>query len=144
MMTQPYQIILDTNILVAGLRSKRGASYLLLSMLNDQRWQLNLSTTLMLEYEEVLHRYADQLDLTYIDIDNTLNALCLIAHRHHIFYRWRPAIHDVDDEFLVDLAVKAQVDYIITYNINDLRGIEQFGIQVVTPKQFLKHVGVIS
>ncbi len=51
-----YQIILDTNVLLAGLRSRRGASYKLLTILNDNRWQLNISTTLVFEYEEILKR----------------------------------------------------------------------------------------
>jgi predicted nucleic acid-binding protein len=41
---KPYQIVIDTNILVAGLRSKHGASYKLLNMFKDKRWQLNIST----------------------------------------------------------------------------------------------------
>jgi len=55
-MTKPYQIVLDTNILLSGLRSNRGASYKLLTILNDKRWQLNISTTLVFEYEEILKR----------------------------------------------------------------------------------------
>lgn len=56
-MPQPiktYQIVLDTNVLFAGLRSQRGASYKLLTILNDIRWQLNISTALLFEYEEIL------------------------------------------------------------------------------------------
>jgi predicted nucleic acid-binding protein len=52
----PLQLVIDTNILVAGLRSKRGAAFRLLSILNDARWQINLSVALLLEYEEVLKR----------------------------------------------------------------------------------------
>ncbi|MDM9384171.1 PIN domain-containing protein [Chlorogloeopsis sp. ULAP01] len=50
----PYQIVLDTNVLLAGLYSSRGASYKLLIMLNDSRWQLNISIALIFEYEEIL------------------------------------------------------------------------------------------
>jgi len=53
-----YQIIIDTNVLVAALRSKQGASYRLLELLRngDNRWQINVSTALILEYEAVLKR----------------------------------------------------------------------------------------
>ena len=55
----PLQLVIDTNVLVAGLRSNRGAAFRLLSVLNDARWQINLSVALVLEYEEVLKREND-------------------------------------------------------------------------------------
>ena len=51
---------------------------------------------------------------------------------------------DADDEFLIDLALKAQADFIITYNQRDLQPVERFGIQVVTPKQFLQIIGEVE
>lgn len=58
---KPYQIVVDTNVLVSGLRSKLGASYKLLSSLKDVRWQINVSTTLVFEYEEILKCERDSL-----------------------------------------------------------------------------------
>ncbi|NMG20656.1 putative toxin-antitoxin system toxin component, PIN family [Brasilonema bromeliae] len=139
-----YQIILDTNVLLAGLRSSRGASYKLLTMLNNNRWQLNISTALVFEYEEILKREQTQLGLSLEDIDNIIEALCAIANKRKIFYLWRPMLNDPDDDFLVDLAVESQADYIITYNQKDLQPAEKFGIKVVTPKQFLQEMGEIA
>ncbi len=51
-----YQIVLDTNILVAGLRSRRGIANRLLTQLDDARWEVNVSTALALEYDDVLKR----------------------------------------------------------------------------------------
>ncbi|HEY0385322.1 MAG TPA: PIN domain-containing protein, partial [Pyrinomonadaceae bacterium] len=65
-----FQIVIDTNVLLAGLRSKRGASYRLLSLIGDARWQLNLSVPLLLEYEDVLKRPEAHLSLTPTDIDD--------------------------------------------------------------------------
>jgi putative PIN family toxin of toxin-antitoxin system len=143
-MAMPYQIVLDTNVLLAGLRSSRGASYKLLTILNDSRWQLNVSTALVFEYEEILKREKDQLDLTSEDIDNVIEGICAIANRCNIFYLWRPVARDPDDDFLIDLAVECQADFIITYNQKDLQAAEKFGIKVLTPKEFLKQVGEIS
>jgi putative PIN family toxin of toxin-antitoxin system len=140
----PYQIVLDTNVLLAGLRSNRGASYKLLTLLNDERWQLNVSTALIFEYEEVLKRERIQLGLTLEDIDTVISAICAIANHRPIFYLWRPAALDPDDDFLIDLAVESQADFIITYNKRDLRAAENFGIQLVTPKEFLQIVGEIE
>lgn len=140
----PYQIVLDTNVLLAGLRSNRGASYKLLTLLNDERWQLNVSTALILEYEEVLKRERTQLSLSLEDIDTVISAICSIANRRTIFYLCRPAALDPDDDFLIDLAVESQADFIITYNKRDLQAAENFGIQMVTPKEFLQIIGEIE
>jgi putative PIN family toxin of toxin-antitoxin system len=139
-----YQIVIDTNVLVSGLRSNQGASYKLLSILNDRRWQVNVSTALMYEYEEILKDASKGLELTLQDVDLAIAAICNIANFHPIFFLWRPMLKDADDEFLVDLAFKAQADFIITYNQKDLQAVEKFGIQVVTPKQFLQIVGEID
>jgi putative PIN family toxin of toxin-antitoxin system len=126
------------------LRSNQGASYKLLSILNDRRWQVNVSTALMYEYEEILKDASKGLELTLQDVDLAIAAICNIANFHPIFFLWRPMLKDADDEFLVDLAFKAQADFIITYNQKDLQAVEKFGIQVVTPKQFLQIVGEID
>jgi putative PIN family toxin of toxin-antitoxin system len=126
-MTRPYQIVLDTNVLLAGLRSNRGASYKLLTILNDTRWQLNISTALIFEYEEILKREKDQLTLSSEDIDNVIEAICAIANKRSIFYLWRPAASDPDDDFIIDLAVESEADFIITYNQKDLQAAEKFG-----------------
>lgn len=139
-----YQIVLDTNVLLAGLRSQRGASYKLLTLLNDKRWQLNLSTTLLFEYEEILKREAAHLSLTSEETERLLNGLCAIANQRPIFYLWRPVAHDPDDDFLIDLAVEAQADFIISYNQKDLKAAEKLGIIIVTPKEFLQKMGEIK
>ncbi|WP_260675868.1 MULTISPECIES: putative toxin-antitoxin system toxin component, PIN family [Nostocales] len=139
-----YQIVLDTNVLFAGLRSQRGASYKLLTILNDIRWQLNISTALLFEYEEILKRQQAQLGLSLEEIDDVIEAICSIANKRSIFYLWRPILNDPDDDFLLDLAVESQADYIITYNHKDLQPANKFGIKVVTPKQFLQEVGEIK
>jgi putative PIN family toxin of toxin-antitoxin system len=143
-LTKIYQIVVDTNVLVSGLRSSLGASYKLLSILNDRRWQVNVSTALLFEYEEILKGASKDLGLTLQEVDLAIAAICNIANFHPIFFLWRPMIKDADDEFLIDLALKAQADFIITYNQRDLQPVERFGIQVVTPKQFLQIVGEIE
>ncbi len=136
--------MLDTNVLLAGLRSKRGASYKLLTMLNDSRWELNISTALIFEYEEILKREKEELTLTLSDIDNVIDTICAIANCCNIFYLSRPVANDPDDDFLIDLAVECQADFIITYNRKDLQPAEKFDIKVVTPLEFLQQVGEIS
>ena len=69
-----YQIVVDTNVLVSGLRSSLGASYKLLSILNDRRWQVNVSTALLFEYEEILKGVSKDLGLTSQEVDLAIAA----------------------------------------------------------------------
>ncbi len=143
-MINSYQIVIDTNVILAGLRSKNGASYKLLSILNDKRFQINISATLIFEYEEILKREKKQIGLTNEEIDEIINGICYIADHHDIFYIWRPLAKDKDDDFLIDLALKCQAQFIISYNDKDLRPIEKFGVSILTPKQFLQLLGEIN
>ena len=140
----PYQIVIDTDVILAGLRSNKGASYQLLTILNDRRFQINVSATLVFEYEEILKREQQQISLNNEDIDNIINGICHLANHHEIFYMWRPLAKDEDDDFLIDLALKCQASFIISYNQRDLNPVEKFGISVVTPKQFLQILGEIK
>lgn len=143
-MTEPIQIVVDTNVVYSGLRSNRGASYQLLTKLNDKRWKVNISTTFIFECEERLKNDCQDLGLTIDDVDDFLDGLCSIANKQTIFYLWRPVSRDPDDDFLIDLAVESAADYIITYNEKDLKIAEKFGIMVITPKEFLQKMGEIK
>jgi putative PIN family toxin of toxin-antitoxin system len=140
-MTRVYQVVIDTNVLVSALRSNLGASYKLLTLLGDVRWQINLSVSLALEYEAVLTRERSQLSLSTGEIGQIVDSLCAIANQQDIFYLWRPGSKDPDDEFLIELAVAAQADFILSYNRVDLRQSLFFGIEVLSPKQFLQLLG---
>ena len=135
------RIILDTNILVAAFRSKRGAANFLLDKLDDSRWQVNVSTALLLEYEDVLKR-PDMSDfISESDVDIFLDGLCAISEFSEIFYLWRLLAKDANDAFILELAVRVNADFIITYNKKDFPAAADFGIKLVTPKEFLEFVG---
>ncbi len=57
---------------------------------------------------------------------------------------WRPYLRDLEDDFVLELAVAAECDYIITFNQRDFVGIENFGIRAITPKEFLSVIGELS
>ena len=100
------QIVLDTNVLVAALRSRRGAAFHLVSLLPAAPFEINLSVPLVFEYEEVLPQHRHVMGLTLTDIAAFLDFLCSIAHLHEIFFLWRPTLTDPNDEMLLELAVK--------------------------------------
>lgn len=135
------QIILDTNILVAAFRSTRGAANLLLGKLDDSRWQVNVSTPLLLEYEDVLKRSEMKDFISESDVDTFLDGFGTIAENHEIFYLWRLLSKDANDAFILELAVRVQADFIVTYNKKDFPAAADFDIQLITPKEFLQFVG---
>jgi len=138
---QVRQIVIDTNVLVAGLRSKKGGSYKLLQLIGLGHFDINLSVPLIMEYEEVLLRQLPHLSLEAADVRDLLDYYCAIGNQHEIFYLWRPTLRDPSDEMLLELAVKAQCDNIVTFNQRDFQGIDQFGLVAVTPNEFLREIG---
>ena len=136
-----HQIVADTNVFVTALRSRFGASYKLLSLIDKDVFQLNLSVPLVLEYEEVAKRMVGEISLTEQDIDDIHDFVIKHSNQWHIFYLWRPQLKEPSDDMVLELAVTANCKYIITYNLNDFKGIEKFGIQAITPKAFLEMVG---
>ena len=136
-MSSPYQIVLDTSVLISALRSRRGASFELLRLVGDERWQLHLSTALLLEYEAVARREAEDLWLRPDLIEAVLDYLCANAQEHRISFRWRPFLSDPADDFILELAVAAKAQYIVTHNLRDFAGVEAFGLEAITPAQML-------
>lgn len=139
-----YQVIIDTNVFVTALRSRRGASYRLLSLINSGKYQINLSVPLVIEYEAVAKRQVGEIKLTAEEIDDILEYIVRLANHWKIHYLWRPQLKDPGDDMLLELAVSAGCDYIITYNLNDFKGVEQFGIEAITLKDFLERIGELS
>ena len=132
-----HDVILDTNVLIAGLRSRRGASFALLGLLADGAFEVSVSVPLVLEYEAVARRQARELGLTHADVDAVVDFVCTQAHHRKIFYLWRPFLRDPNDEMVLEVAVEAQCAYIVTFNTRDFAGVEQFGLQTLTPGEFL-------
>jgi putative PIN family toxin of toxin-antitoxin system len=138
------QVVIDTNVLIAAQRSQRGASAKLMSLVGTGRFDIHVSVPLVLEYEEVLLRQRLQLGLTQADVADIVDALCALATPHEIYFLWRPYLHDRKDELILELAVAARCDYIITYNKRDFSGVETFGIRVIDPRTFLQEIGELT
>lgn len=135
------QIVIDTSVFVAALRSRRGASYKLLALIDSGKFIVNISVPLVLEYEDAAKRLVGQIALTARDIDHILDYVCAVASHHAVFYLWRPFLKDPKDDLVLELAVSARCDFIVTHNQRDFKGAEQFGIGIITPKEFLQKIG---
>ena len=132
--------VMDTNVLVAGLRSSTGASHELLRQLRLGRWTLVLGNTVASEYHEILHRQAAEMGLTHTEVDEFLDVLCALAEQRTLATAWEPAAGDPDDESIIQLAREASVSYLVTHNVRDVTDAARFGVSVMRPAEFLKLV----
>lgn len=133
-----HQVVLDTNVLVAALRSRRGASHELVRRLAfDRAWVLNLSNSLALEYIEIVLREGPMAGLSSVQLESFLNFICAAAVEREIHFRWRPTLADPDDDLVLELAVACGATHIITFNKRDFAPAARFGIQIVSPGEFL-------
>ncbi len=99
-----------------------------------------MSVPLVLEYEAALRRHARELGIQSQEATGLVDYLCSIGHRQEIYFLWRPALRDPRDEFVLELAVAARCDTIVTHNLGDFAGAKAFGIKVVTPATFLRSI----
>ncbi len=135
-----HRAVIDTNVLVAGLRSRRGTSFRLLQLLGDPRWRPCLSVPVALEYEDVLKRDFMQTVISAADVDLLLDYLFAEADLFEVQFRLRPALRDPDDDRILELAARAGAA-IVTFNTRDFAGAAAYGIQVVRPVEFLQQIG---
>ena len=75
----PPRIVLDTNVLYAGLYSASGKSHQLLKAISKGGVRIALSTPLLFEYEDVLKRNQAVLNLNDSEIEIVLDNLCALA-----------------------------------------------------------------
>ncbi|KAF0240339.1 MAG: twitching motility protein [Planctomycetota bacterium] len=137
----PEEVVLDTNVLIAGLRSSRGASHRVLRLIGTGLFSIHVSVPLVLEYEETLVRERPVLGLTQSGVGDVLDYLCSVAGHHEINFLWRPFLRDPDDDMVLELAVQAGCSCIVTHNLRDFAGSETFGVPAVLPRDFLKKIG---
>jgi putative PIN family toxin of toxin-antitoxin system len=133
------RIVMDTSVLVAGLRSRSGASAALLKEIAANRVELLASPALFLEYEAVLKREEHSLPLQYVDGFLAELALCIIPVE--IRFMWRPQLNDADDEMALEAAINGRADAIVTHNKRDfVPATERFGIEVLSPAELLERI----
>jgi putative PIN family toxin of toxin-antitoxin system len=137
------RVVLDTSIVVAALRSRRGASHRLLELVAHGKVRLLVSTALFLEYEDVLMRPETRL-ATKMDAANVqgfLVAFASAADGVEVNFRWRPQLTDPNDELVLEAAVNGAADALVTHNVRDFReAAPRFGLRVLLPREVLKEL----
>jgi putative PIN family toxin of toxin-antitoxin system len=137
------QLVIDTNVIVAGLRSPNGASYQVLQLLGNDLFDVHVSVPLILEYESAIQSHLSNLPITEEDVSAFLDFICQVAHAHEIYFLWRPLLSDPGDDMVLEVAVASASDAIVTFNKPDFRGCERFGLRLLTPAELLMEIGVL-
>ncbi|MGA7523688.1 MAG: PIN domain-containing protein [Acidobacteriaceae bacterium] len=135
--------MLDTDVVVAAMRSPRGASAELLRRIESGHATMLLTVALALEYEGTCtlaeHRLASGLSST--EAGHYVDGLIGMAEPVRAFLRWRPQLRDPGDELVLEAAVNGQADAIVTLNEKHLREARRnFGIAVVRPGEVLRRM----
>jgi putative PIN family toxin of toxin-antitoxin system len=132
------RVVLDTTVLVAAARSRRGASFALISSIPTRKFQPCLSVALYIEWQQVLTR-PEHLPpgRTLDEVRRYLRSLASESHLQEIHFLWRPFLRDADDDMVLELAFAAGCPYIVTHNVKDFHGSEQLGVATITPRDFL-------
>ena len=140
---EPPRVVLDTSVIVAGLRSRLDASNRLLELVAEERLVPLVTTALFLECEEVLRRPEQRLvtGMGEKDIAGFMAAFASAAAPVEVYFLWRPQLADPDDEIVLEAAVNGRAKAIVTHNVRHFQPAPgEFGIEVVTPGAFLKRI----
>jgi putative PIN family toxin of toxin-antitoxin system len=139
------RIVLDTSVVVAGLRTRLGAGNAVLRLIANRRLTLLATVPLFLEYESVLRRTEQRLahGLTPGQIDEFLAELAALIEPVELNFRWRPQLRDPNDEMVLEAAINGEADALVTYNIADFApAAHRFKIPVIRPADLLRKVNL--
>ena len=107
------RVVFDTNVLAAALRSKRGASFKLVSMLPSAKFELAVSLPLYMEYLDVLMRPAVKpVSVSNADVLDFIDEIIQYSQTQNIYFLWRPWLKDKKDDMILELAIASQAKYI--------------------------------
>jgi len=137
------RLVLDTDVLVAAIRSDAGASRQLLREGLQGRFRLVASVSLMIEYQAVLTRQ-DHLTASRLSVDDVsalLDAVALVAEPVRLAFLWRPLLRDPDDDMVLEAAVNGEADALVSFNQRDFASaVARFGLALWTPREALSRL----
>ena len=132
------RVVIDTNVLLSSLLSRRGASFRLVQRLGSPQFQPVISPPLCLEYEDVFRRPGLLTGYSPQDIGDFLDYFLSQCIECRIHFLWRPHLPDPKDDSVLELALAGGAPFIITHNTRHFRSADSLGIRAVTPDQFLR------
>lgn len=134
------RVVLDTSVITSALRSRAGASFVLLRAVRHRRLIPLATPSLFLEYEDVLKRPEQRQasGLSLAEVDRVLGVLAIAIEPVEVHLRWRPQLRDADDELVLEAAINGRADALITHNVRDFRDAAQrFGVRIARPGELL-------
>lgn len=137
------RIVLDTNVVVAALRSPSGASAALVEQALDRKFTLLLSVPLVLEYEATCSDPAQRIasGLSGSEVETVISALCAVCEPVEGWFLWRPQLRDPSDEMVLETAVNGRADALVTFNSRDFGNVPStFGVEVLSPRHALRRL----
>jgi predicted nucleic acid-binding protein len=135
--------VLDTDVLVAAVRSDRGASRALLTAALERRYPVLASVPLMLQYDSVLTRaeHLEAAGISAVDVEILLDALALVVEPIRISYLWRPVLPDAGDDLVLETAVNGRADVVVTFNRRHFEpAARHFGLEIVAPADAVRRL----
>lgn len=137
------RLVLDTDVLVAAVRSDLGASRRLLRMGLEGRYRILASVPLMLEYQAVLSRqeHLNASGISVEDVSALLDTVALAAEPVRLAFLWRPLLRDSDDDMVLEAAINGEADALVSFNQRDFAdAVARFGLPLWTPREALYRV----
>ena len=135
--TMPLRrIVLDTNVLVSALRSRRGASFGVLTAVGRGRFEHVVTVPLVLEYEDVLRR-PGVVPISAAAAGDVIDYLCATGIQQSVHFLWRPKLPDVKDDMVLEAAVNGACSHIVTHNLRDCELARSLRITPMAPNRFL-------
>jgi putative PIN family toxin of toxin-antitoxin system len=134
-------MILDTDVIIAAIRSTTGASAEIVRRALRGEIAIEASVAVVLEYEAVATREEHLIagEVTEREALQVIDALAAVAKPVEIHFRWRPQLRDADDEMIFEAAINAQDRRIITFNTRDFASAaKRFDVSLATPAQYLE------
>ena len=137
------RIVLDTSVLVAAIRSPKGASIQLVDAALKCRTEIVVSTALVLEYEAVLTRneHLSVAGMTVEEVNRLIDAICASAATVPIRWQWRPQLNDPNDEMVLETAINGHAQAIVTFNRAHFRhAAKRFSLEILSPGEALERI----
>jgi putative PIN family toxin of toxin-antitoxin system len=137
------RLALDTDVLVAAMRSRGGASWQLVDRALAREFTLLLSVPLVLEYEAVLTREEHRKvhGLSVLEVEEVINSLASVADPVQIRFLWRPLLSDPADDMVLESAVNGGADLLVTFNQEDFTAAAKaFALEIVRPSEALRRL----
>lgn len=130
-------VVLDTNVLISSLMSATGTSFRLVSFVRAGALRPAVTAPLVFEYDDVASRPGLLPHLSPSEITGFLDWFVSVSSQHKVHFLWRPLLRDPKDDMVLEAAVAASADYLVTFNTTDFHAASSLGVRVVTPLQLL-------